>query len=247
MIKTEFNHLIEADQYHGKYALKGKSLGVIQLWAWNNCYLFLNYDTGKPVKISIEDISKLKIISHEEERKLYKEKNYPDEVFDNHYCSEHHEGHFFKGNKELYSDRDRQYGLIHDKMLKLHFDHTTNKIWTVDFCRGVAYMIASYYFQVKIMEKYGTLVEAKKDPEFEELFRKYFMSKDGDDVYSKYCDKMGVCDKIAKLSEKEIIHYINKVKQLPVKLSKAIFKSSNKIGGSKEFKYYFEKSNNVIH
>ena len=100
-------------------------------------------------------------------------------------------------------------------------------------------MITSYYFYVKVIEKYGTLEEAKKDPKFMELFKSYFMSTN--DVYSKYCDKMGVSDKIPKISEKDIIFYINKVKTLPAKYSKATFKSANKIAG-KEFKYYFEKS-----
>ena len=67
--------LIDSDKYHEKYASKGGQIGIIQLWAFNNCYLFINFETGKKSQVSIKNISKLKILSKIEFNKLFVERN----------------------------------------------------------------------------------------------------------------------------------------------------------------------------
>ena len=236
---SEFSKIIEEDKYHRKDCLKGKSLGMLMLWAWNKSYIFLNFDNGRRTILPIEGIEKkVKFLSKEEYDKIYRERNYPDEIFENHY-EERHRANYFKGDKKLYTKRQQQYGLIHDNIIK-HIDNMTNKLWTNDFCRAIAHMITNYHFYTMIIKDYGSEKEAQKDMgKFRELVYKYFMSSD--DMYSEYCDKMSLNEPL--MSEEEIIDYINKIKLMPKEYSKKIL-GSNLLKG-KEFDYYLEKAENV--
>lgn len=71
MISTKFNSIIEADTLHGSFALKGKNLGQIQLWAFNKCYLFLDFMTGKVHKISLDKINRIKVIPEADFRRRW--------------------------------------------------------------------------------------------------------------------------------------------------------------------------------
>lgn len=60
-INMKNTELIEKDNLHGKKAIKGNHIGFLQLWAFNNCYLFLDIETGKRFKIPIDKVDKIKL------------------------------------------------------------------------------------------------------------------------------------------------------------------------------------------
>lgn len=229
MINTKFSPVIAADTFHDKFAIKSKQLGMIQLWAWNNCYLFLNFQTGKASKVAIDKINTLKIIPATEFYKEFALLNKPKELF-------HNDGYYI-GDTALYSDRQRQYGLYHDNMIALNSEKATNKLWSADFCRTIASIITDYEFYTAILKKWGTMTKARKDENFTAFHRKYYFGENC--VFDKYIAETGLCkrDEIL-LEEKIILKYLKKVNALPTEYQRIIWKYRKK---SKEVKYYLNQ------
>lgn len=229
---ARFKDLLESDTYHNKYGFYKNKIGYIQLWAWSNCYLFLNVETGKVQKISLDKISSFKEISSEEFQSIYKSKNTPTDLFS--------PDRMFIGDKTLYTERQIQYGILHDTYLKHSFENGTNRVWSDNFCRAAANAIASYHFYIEVLEKYGTHEKAKEDqPGLTLLFKKYFMSANLTDVYSTKLETLfGFGKDNPTVSELTLGKTLRKIKTLPDKYSKEILSSGMIKTAKKEFDYY---------
>jgi len=232
MIKTKFSPIIEADRFHNKFAIKSNQLGLIQLWAWNNCYQFLNFQSGKVQKIAIDKIQSLQIVTDTEFYEKFALVNKPKEFF--------HKDGYFIGDVTLYSDRQRQYGLYHDNLLALHSEQgSNNKLWSNAFCRTIASIMTDVDFYTAIIKKWGNITTARKDENFQTFYRTYYFGggpgKDNS-VFDKYIGQTGLTKKDEiTLEEKTIITYLKKVDDLPTEYKKLIWKFRKK---NKEIKYY---------
>lgn len=240
MIQTKFNALIEADKFHGKFALnKRGELGRLQLWAWNNCYRFLNFETGKSSTCAIsrflsETPTGFTILSDEEWRKVYEEKNEPAHLFEK--ANEHYTK--FIGDKTQFTERQIRYGIIHDNLLHL-MDKETNKLWSAEFCTAMAYIISQYNFYCEVIKIYGSITKLKDHPEDRDrLIAKYLISADMTDMFAVKSKEMGRLDCQPSINEDDIHKSILKAKGLPEQYKKAIFDSSVVKAAKKEVDYY---------
>ena len=69
---TKYKKLVDSDTLHEQYAEnKIGQIGIIQLWAFNNCYLFLNFETGKKSQVSLKGINKFKILDSDKFNLLF--------------------------------------------------------------------------------------------------------------------------------------------------------------------------------
>jgi hypothetical protein len=237
MIKTKFDGIIADDTLHDKFALNKKGeLGRFQLWAWNNCYRFLNFDTGKTSTISLSKLSNgnlnnYTILTSEEFDKSYKEKNRPANLFN--------ENRLFIGDRTKYTERQVSYGLIHDNLLHLS-EKETNKLWSVEFCEAIAFIISQYNFYCEVMKTYGTLDNLKKFPEAsKKLIEKYMISYDCSDMYAvKLTLGMGRENDTPTISESDIHKSIKKIYNLPDEYRKKIMTSIIVKAAKKEVSYY---------
>jgi hypothetical protein len=222
--------LLQNDTFHGKYAKKSKKLGYIQLWAWANCYLFLDI-TGKCSTIKLEDIGKFTIISNDEFYSEYLPLNKPKDLFLT-------DGSFI-GDKTAYTERQQMYGLYHDLFNTILTEKRTNGIWSGSFCRAIASIATEYNFSAEIIKRWGSITEARKDYDnFVILFNNYYYGKDC--FFEKKIDETGLLGvgKEVILTEDKIISYLKKVKSLPEIYQKEIMKNYKT---NKEIKYYLDK------
>lgn len=220
--------LLQNDTFHGKFAKKSKKLGFIQLWAWANCYLFLDI-TGKCSTIKPEDIGKLTIISNEDFYSEYLPLNKPKELFLS-------DGTFI-GDKTAYTERQQIYGVHHDVFQTIMTEKRTNRIWSGSFCRAIARISTEYNFSAEIIKRWGSLTEARKDYDnFEDLYSFYYLGKDS--FLEQKFDETGLLGSEVSLTEDKIISYLKKVKTLPDIYQKQIMKPYKT---NKEIKYYLEK------
>jgi hypothetical protein len=211
-MKTRFNEFIteNVDQtLHGKWAFYNDHIGYIDVWGWKNQYRFLDIETKKV--IPLKNLNDVTILDDKEGVRIFNERNYKNPK----------EG-------ENFSDRQKQYGKIHDNQVRLIFDEFTTGLYTSDFCRGVAFMISQYHYYKQIIKKYGTDYKVAKKflPAETGLFQKYILAPFGQDcMYSDYCAKMGLHGGGCKLTEEEIKDYIKKVKELPKGFKDEILKN----------------------
>lgn len=223
--------LLQNDTFHGKFAIKSKKLGYIQLWAWANSYLFLDI-TGKCSIIKPEDIGKLTILSDDEFYSAYFPLNKPKELFKS-------DG-IFIGDKTVYTERQQIYGLYHDSFNEIMTEKRTNRIWSGSFCRAIARISTEYNFSVEILKRWGSLTDARKDYDnFESLFNHYYHG-DNSFLNSKF-KETGLLSNEVILTEEKIISTLKKVKQLPSQYQKEILKNYKKI---KELKYFLDEKVN---
>ena len=165
-------------------------IGLIVGWGFKDSNFFLNFETGERIEVG-KDLTGVTIISDEEGRKLYKERNYPQTIFDD---------TFYKKDCGIeIADRQKSYGMLHDTHLKLFFEESTNGFWTDDFSRAMANILS--------------LVELTKDPDYHyidegnrgegmKLMQKYMLG-DGSS-YEKWCNRMGMQGEI-EVTDDEII------------------------------------------
>jgi hypothetical protein len=220
--------LLQNDTFHGKFAKKSKKLGFIQLWAWANCYLFLDI-TGKSSTIKPEDIGKLTIISNEDFYSEYLPINKPKELFLS-------DGRFI-GDKTTYTERQQMYGLYHDLFNTILTERRTNGIWSGSFCRAIARISTEYNFSAEIIKRWGSITEARKDYDnFEDLYSFYYLGKNS--FLDQKFNETGLLGGEVSLTEDKIISYLKKVKTLPDIYQKQIMKPYKT---NKEIKYYLEK------
>ena len=220
-----FTEIIQSDTYHGEFASYKGKIGQIQLWAWKKCYLFLNFETNKVNKISIAKIHTLNLLDRETFQAKFEKVNYPETLFVK------KEGYrpVFIGDKTLYTERQQEFGLVHENVVNLQSVYHTNKIWSGDFVRQISRIIAEYHFYLEIIEKHGTLEKARKDKDiFEGIFKKYLWGPEclSNKVFSQIKDR--------SITEEKIVDYLRKVKELPIQYSREIMKDKN----SSEIKYY---------
>jgi hypothetical protein len=240
MIQTKFNYLIEADKYHDKFALNKKGeLGRFQLWAWNNCYRFLNFETGKSSTCAISrfidgKVTGFTILTEEERLKIFHEKNEPPHLFEKvnpNYTK-------FIGDRTQYTERQIKYGLLHDNLFHL-MDKETNKLWSSDFCRAMAFIISQYNFYCEVIKIYGNIAKLKDDINgSKRLINKYFISEDMSDMYSVKCNEIGLINDDPSITEEEIHKIILKAKTLPEQYKNSIFSSKMINVAKKEIDYY---------
>lgn len=239
MIQTKFNDIIKNDKFHGKFALnKRGELGRLQLWAWNNCYRFLNFQTGKSTTCALarfhESQTSFTILTDEEWRKIYAEKNEPAHLFEK--VNEHYTK--FIGDRNQFTERQIKYGLIHDNLLHL-MNKETNKLWSAEFCAAMAFIISQYHFYCEVIKIYGSIEKLKKDEEGRDrLITKYLISGDMTDMFTVKSKAMGRLDCEPTITEEEIHKSILKAKGLPEQYKKAIFDSLVVKAAKKEVDYY---------
>ena len=234
-MKTQFDDIIKGDPYHGKLCTKNNQIGYINLWAFNNSYIFMNLENGKRTIIPLSQIDKkIKVITREEFNILYNQKNYPSDIFK--HPSKNHQSYRFIGDESKYTDRQMRYGMIHDFGNKL-MGCGTNKIWKSEFCRGMAYLISSYNFYTEIVKDYGTIEKARKSSNFMSVFKKYLIGPGS--MYEVKCDEMGLFGD-PSISEDEIVNHIKKLDSLPIEYCNSI-RDSKVLKNIKEFKYYSNK------
>lgn len=240
MIQTKFDAIIESDKFHDKFALNKKGeLGRLQLWAWNNCYRFLNFDTGKSSTYAIapfygKTTNGFTILTDEEWSKNYAEKNKPAHLFEK--VNEHYTK--FIGDDAQFTERQIKYGIIHDNLLHL-VDKQTNKLWSAEFCTAMAYIISQYHFYCEVIKIYGSITKLKDHPDDRDrLIAKYLISGDMTDMFAVKSKEMGRLNCEPVITEDEIHKYILKAKGLPEQYRKAIFVSSVVKAAKKEVDYY---------
>jgi hypothetical protein len=240
MIQTKFDAVIKADKYHGQFALnKRGQIGRLQLWAWNNCYRFLNFETGKSTTYAMtrfmcDKPSGFTILTNDEWTKLYREKNEPKELFEK--VNENYKR--FIGDRTKYTERQITYGIIHDNLLHLG-EKETNKYWSVEFCEAIAWIISQYNFYAESMRIYGSVEKMKQDEEgCRRLVNKYLISGDLTDMYAVKLKEMGRFDCEPKISEEKICQSIKKVYNLPDEYRKSIMSSTIVKAAKKEITFY---------
>lgn len=215
------------DKYHYHRAISKENghLGVINNWGWKGIYLFLDVENGDIVKLG--SIDEVDLISKEEFKKLYDERNYRDPK----------EG-------ETFNPRQKTYGKIHDFTLKSTMgDGCSSGEYSNQFCREMASIIATYLFYKEILEKYRSIEEAREDKDnFMEIFKKYHMSPEC--TYSEMCDKMGLHGDSPKVGEDQIMDYIENAKRFEEEnnLQGQIVKSIYKEGPSEELQFFLKVS-----
>jgi hypothetical protein len=210
---TKYRKLVDSDTLHEQYASnKLGQIGIIQLWAFNNCYLFLNYETLKKSQISLKGVSKLKILGELEFNLLFNTA-------------------VLKGSISI------------PKAEEFYLDYSTNKVWADQFCREMAGFITNYTFFSLVVRKYGTMAEARKDPNFKKIISDYFDADNPNAMFYKKLLEMGSnndCTAEIKISEKQIVDYIKKAKLLPEQFVKSIF--DKKMLKTKEIKHYLKEA-----
>jgi len=232
MIQTKFNAIIDADKMHNQFALNKKGdIGIFKLWAWNNSYRFLNYDKNKIVNYQINkfNANNFTFLTKEEALKIINTKNRPKELF----FVENNRIQFI-GDKDKYTERQQLYGLINDNILDLMYSDT-NKLWTQDFCRDIASIVAYYNCYAEIIKKHGGIKNIS-EKERNEYITKYMISADESDMYTIVLKKLGMEDiNDAIMTEFEIHKAIKKVYDLPGEYQKSILSN---IQAKKEINYY---------
>ena len=219
---------IKGDKYHQQFVSKSKKLGMIQLFAFEKCYLFIDF-TGKVSKLKPEDVTKFTILSSKEFHDIYLPLNKPKELFSS-------EG-IFIGDKTAYTDRQQMYGIYHDKFNTALTENITNGIWSGSFCRAIARISTEYNFSVEILKRWGSLTEARKDYDnFESLFNKHYHGDDS--VLNSKFRETGLLGGEVLLTEEKIISTLKKVKNLPEVYQKEIMKPYKT---NKEIKYFLSK------
>ncbi len=173
-------------KYHKQYGLFNNQIGFINYWQFKNGYIFLNFE-----KVEVEpinDINQVTILSEDEYDKLYKERNI-------------HEG----------NEREKEYGKIHEGILNVFQDGTTEKTgrWSFEFCQELAFTKANIDFLKEIDKDGFTGGLSDVGPEYKDIFLKYHISPDC--VYMDYCDKM----MNEEVSEEEILEIMSEYNALP--------------------------------
>jgi hypothetical protein len=230
-MQQDIKTLLQNDKYHQQFVSKSKKLGMMQLLAFDNCYLFIDI-TGKFAKIKPEEVTKFTILSSKDFHAIYLPLNKPKELFSA-------EGVFI-GDKEAYTERQQMYGIYHDVFNTALTENRTNSIWSGSFCRAIARISTEYNFSVEILKRWGSLTEARKDYDnFESLFNHYYHG-DNSFLNSKF-KETGLLSNEVSLTEEKIISTLKKVKQLPSQYQKEILKNYKKI---KELKYFLDEKVN---
>lgn len=211
-------------------------LGIIGGWSFNDSNYFLNCETGESIEVD-KNLTGITIIDGKEWNDSFKKKNYPDDLFDN---GPNHNWYRKTNSKKLgHTDRQKNYGIIHDIYLKHVMEEGTNGIWHSDFVRGVA-NIASFIAlseDTNLYEKFenNTLSGNERNV----LIEKYLIGSES--VYSQYCDKMSLLgDKPNKVSDEEIVQlFKTAITSRAVCVLKTIVDNPMFENTPLEFNYYF--------
>lgn len=185
------------DSMHKKKAINNINghIGLINNWGWKGSYIFVDLEDGTTTEM--KDLNDVKIINDDEFYNLYNDRNYQVPKKD-----------------EIFTDRQKTYGKIHDFALNARQNMYSNSEYSDDFCREVAQIISTTAFYRAILKEYGTVDIEKvkeKDPSgLKEIFYSYQMGEDS--CYSNMCDKMGLHGD-SVMSESEILSYLEDARE----------------------------------
>jgi hypothetical protein len=168
---------INVEDYHAKWAIRNNYIGAIFYWKFKRKFIFQNYELG--ILEYFYEPNGVRVLSNEEYRKLYDERNV-------------HEG----------NERERTYGKVHETWLKVWTEGVTKTgKWVSNFCRELASMKGTIEFQ-KELKKHGIYKKDDITPEHKGIALKHLLS-DGS-TYSNYFKKI----ETEEITEDEILDIV---------------------------------------
>jgi len=193
---------------HKNWALKDDKLGQVYYWAFNDSYIFLNFEKEKTEHL--KNIDQIKVLSKEEGSKLWEERNV----------------------KSIGKD-----GKEHDKLTgaALRLRGTTDKTgkWTMDFCSeiGSVYGAVTMFERLVAMYNKRGLKKLQKKPAFKALAYKFlFMNEVSNRAYDEELNEDEILKivgkykslpkdwRMIKIKSKESKHYMKIADEVELKI-----------------------------